>query len=802
MIKKARFEHCFFATLTLMRFVLIVLFFSYYSLAFGQCPSGQVLDCAGNCQPASWIGDGVCDDGVQFPSDFMCEAYNWDLGDCDDCEYPLIQDCNGNCILVSVIGNGVCNDDEAINFNCSYYDFDGGDCPSQGCTDPLATNYDSQATVDDGSCYYTPCPEGQFADCDGVCWDNEVLQYLANWHCNNTLWEGYLFEAAEIEVNFDCELFDYDGGDCLVWGCTDQNASNFYKYATNDDGSCLYGECPDGAMDCMGNCIPDNWIGLNECQDGLSDNPEDQLFNGAYPNSLAMNIPLPGEEPRGLCVLPDGSRAYIGTNDGVAVVGLEEVCEPVQLIPIDGIIYSCCSSLDGQHVFAANWSNGKVEVIETASNTVIQSIPTGSGTLKMRTSNNGQLIYCSNQNSNTVSVIDATTFNLITNINVGQMPRNICLSPDDSKLYVSNWRDWNMSVVNTETWETIAQVPVDYWPQAIWALPNDDYVLVANFGFDLTYDHISVIRVADWQVIARLQTGAGPEDMMSIGPNGEYLFVSNWGVPCCFRTTFDYCCSDEINEGSVTVIATPDFDALVPSGTVPDTIPYIQSTLTTVPLEAEYSFGMAAHPDGTAIYTVNKDSNSLSIIGIEGSTDDQAHDGDDCSNAKTLTSLSYCLEDCTVGYNDDYNEMCPFNELGASDLVYKFQPSFNQTVNIDLCESSFDTKMYIYEGTCGSFNSGEAIYCNDDYCGVNGWRSRLEDVYFQAGMEYYIVIDGWGANDKGEFMLCFENECPGDLNGDQLINVSDLLVFLTGFGSQFDTPDLLEFLSVIGEVCN
>ncbi len=785
-----------------MRHLTTFFLLACQAIALGQCPPGEVLDCNGNCQPANWLGDGVCDDGIQFPSDFMCAEYGWDLGDCDECEYPLIQDCNGNCILVTVIGNGTCNDDNAINFNCAYYDFDGGDCPFQGCTDPEAMNYNAEATIDDGSCYYTLCPEGQFADCDGNCWDNAVLQYLSNWHCSNTLWEGYLFESEEIEVNFDCEEFDFDGGDCLVWGCTDPAASNYYKYASDDDGTCFYGDCPPGTMDCMGNCIPENWLGTNACPGGESEDQEDHLFNGAYPNALALNIPLPGNQPRGLCVLPDGSRAYVGTNNGVVVVQLEQECEPNLLIPTSGIIYTCSSSLDGQHVFAANWSLGQVEVIETATNTVIQSIPTGDGTLKMRTSSNGQWVICSNHDNNTISVIDATTFSLITTFTVGQMPRNICLSPDDSKLYVSNWRDWTMSVISTDTWETIAVVPVDYWPQAVWALPNDDYVLVANFGFDHTYDHISVIRVADWEVIARLQTGAGPEDMMSIGPNGEYLYVTNWGMPCCFHTSFDYCCSSEINEGSLTVIATPDFDAIVPPGTIPDIIPYIQSTLTTVPLDAEYSFGMAAHPDGTAVYVANMDSNSLSIIELEGSSNNQALPGDDCENAKILTSPSFCFEDCTLGYTDDYNEMCPFDEQGGSDLVYKFQPSFDQTVNIDLCESSYDTKIYIYEGSCGNYNSGEAIYCNDDFCGVNGWRSRLENVTFQADLEYFIVIDGWGTNDKGAFTLCFENQCPGDINGDLVVNVSDLLLFLSGFGTQFDTPDLLEFLALIGEICD
>jgi hypothetical protein len=129
-------------------------------------------------------------------------------------------------------------------------------------------------------------------------------------------------------------------------------------------------------------------------------------------------------------------------------------------------------------------------------------------------------------------------------------------------------------------------------------------------------------------------------------------------------------------------------------------------------------------------------------------------------------------------------------------------PQVTDTVNIDLCPSQFDTKIYIYEGTCGAMNSGSALYCNDDACGVNGWRSRLENVIFEAGETYYIVVDGYGSTDVGDFSLCFETNCPGDLNNDGLVQVPDLLLFLQGFGIQFNTEHLLDFTAQFGTNCN
>ncbi|MAW83237.1 MAG: hypothetical protein CL832_02150, partial [Crocinitomicaceae bacterium] len=48
-----------------------------------------------------------------------------------------------------------CTDINATNYN-SDATVDDGSCEYEGCTDPLASNYDPIATIDDGSCLYCP----------------------------------------------------------------------------------------------------------------------------------------------------------------------------------------------------------------------------------------------------------------------------------------------------------------------------------------------------------------------------------------------------------------------------------------------------------------------------------------------------------------------------------------------------------------------------------------------------------------------------------------------------------------------
>ena len=138
-----------------------------------------------------------------------------------------------------------------IIFQCS------GDI--QGCTDDLACNYDSTATLDDGTCKlpeeYYDC-EGSClndSDGDGICDELEIIgcfePMACNYHATAT------DEGACIFPNYqDCEscsggsdgtgtLIDYDADDdeiCDSLGCTDAKAMNHNPFAIEDDESCKY----------------------------------------------------------------------------------------------------------------------------------------------------------------------------------------------------------------------------------------------------------------------------------------------------------------------------------------------------------------------------------------------------------------------------------------------------------------------------------------------------------------------------------------------------------------------------------
>ena len=144
-------------------------------------------------------------------------------------------------------------------------------CDAVGCTNPLACNYDENATGDDGSCILLDdcgvC-DGDNSTCTG-CNDPLACNYdpqasildpfactypiIEGVDCDGNFIEGCTYDAA---INYNplaviedgsCEFFP---AECLAYGCTYMGACNYDAQADCDDGSCVFAA---EGFDCAGN---------------------------------------------------------------------------------------------------------------------------------------------------------------------------------------------------------------------------------------------------------------------------------------------------------------------------------------------------------------------------------------------------------------------------------------------------------------------------------------------------------------------------------------------------------------------
>ena len=187
---------------------------------------------------------------------------------------------NGQQIVNASLPNG--SQSESINFSTGV-----GGCPTIGCMDPTALNYDVDAVEDDGSCEYPlDCADlttvvitnngGTFSSemswvilnadsteaiSGGGQWGITTLETCLADGCFTVLmydsfgdgWNGgslsvsiggaVVFNSTGPSEDFAAGGFGINAEDCpdyvaTVYGCTDPNAYNYNPSATNDDGSC------------------------------------------------------------------------------------------------------------------------------------------------------------------------------------------------------------------------------------------------------------------------------------------------------------------------------------------------------------------------------------------------------------------------------------------------------------------------------------------------------------------------------------------------------------------------------------
>jgi len=126
--------------------------------------------------------------------------------------------------------------------------------------------------------------------------------------------------------------------------------------------------------------------------------------------------------------------------------------------------------------------------------------------------------------------------------------------------------------------------------------------------------------------------------------------------------------------------------------------------------------------------------------------------GDTMADAVYIPQLSnFSTTGTTAGYTNDYDEVCPYSNSTAPDVVYRFAPPADIAVDIDMYGSSYDTKIYVYR------EDFELVACNDDF--YSDYVSKIENLALSADTKYFLVIDGYGTN-AGEYVLTIDEYVP------------------------------------------
>ncbi len=150
--------------------------------------------------------------------------------------------------------------------------------------------------------------------------------------------------------------------------------------------------------------------------------------------------------------------------------------------------------------------------------------------------------------------------------------------------------------------------------------------------------------------------------------------------------------------------------------------------------------------------------------------------GDTIETAVGIFTLPYADTGSTADANNDYDEICPWDGSESPDVVYAIKQSSDTYVAIDLCGSAYDTRVFVYDYL------RNLVACNDDNpyaeAPCSGLDSRIDALLLEAGIPYYIIIDGYGGA-AGDYALS--------------VSVADVPVLDCPDGAQIEGEPPLEF---------
>jgi YVTN family beta-propeller protein len=162
-------------------------------------------------------------------------------------------------------------------------------------------------------------------------------------------------------------------------------------------------------------------------------------------------------------VTPDGTHVYVANqNNTISVIdtATNTVSSTIQVDGPTGLAFTP----NGAFAYVAEYTNpGTVAVLAIPSNTLVTTIPLGAGTtdpIKVAITPDGSLAYVANLGSNNVSVINTATNTVLATIPVGTSPYGIAASADGTLVYVGNVGDSTLSIISTATNTVISTLPV------------------------------------------------------------------------------------------------------------------------------------------------------------------------------------------------------------------------------------------------------------------------------------------------------------------------------------------------------
>lgn len=382
------------------------------------------------------------------------------------------------------------------------------------------------------------------------------------------------------------------------------------------------------------------------------------------------------------------------------------------LIRTAAVLFFYVFDLHSSIIYVANSATNSVDVIESSTNMVVDTIMTTANTSDVAVNSDNSFIYVTLA-SNAVDVINAATNMVIATVPVGNTPiYGIAVTSDNAHVYLSNNLSDDVSVIQTSDNTVIATVAVGTFPYGLTITPTEVYV--ANAGTS----NVSVISRATNMVTNTvvLPAMSAPTGVAYI-PGTAEVYVADRGIDMV----------------SIINTATHMVTNTIAVGTLPG------------------SLAVSENSSGTEVYVTNNMSDDISVIntatqtvtftiplvggsgprGITATSDGQFVYVSNFSNStvSVIETSSHSIIATIMGFSSPFGIATSSN---ASGLIAPTNLRGEQTTdNFGLIYELFDA--LTWEASTSASVTGYTIYSNERLIGTVSSSEAVDGVLsFQA----------------------------------------------------------------------
>jgi YVTN family beta-propeller protein len=177
-------------------------------------------------------------------------------------------------------------------------------------------------------------------------------------------------------------------------------------------------------------------------------------------NAVVKKIDV-GDVSHGVAVNPAGTRVYVANWVSSSVSVIDTSTDTVvATVNVGGGPNGVAVNPAGTQVYVTNWF-GWVSVIDANTNTVVKVVNVETAPTGIAINPAGTRVYVANRYGSVVSVIDTSTNTVVNTIyNVGSQPTGVAVNPAGTRVYVADFSSPTVFVIDTSTNTRVATIGV------------------------------------------------------------------------------------------------------------------------------------------------------------------------------------------------------------------------------------------------------------------------------------------------------------------------------------------------------